>query len=179
MRWNTHRRRHKEIPPQPRRWWPPPSWSIPSTSPSPFTTSASGETSPHITTISSPMSISLPRELLPSQLSIQLGVRLPILHLLDHIEPPLPEFPFFLHCSLFHFLHLHPLNHLLQDRVPLHQLVPPMALRYHMSSCLSSPAHPAVAELTFIDWQLLARFPFHQVFQANHSPLFLLQELLQ
>ena len=46
------------------------------------------------------MSISLPRELLPSQLSIQLGVRLPILHLLDHIEPPLPEFPFFLHCSL-------------------------------------------------------------------------------
>ena len=104
---------------------------------------------------------------------------LPVLHLLDHIIPPLTELPLLLHRPLLHLAHLHPLDHLLKDRISLHQLVPPMTLRDDMSSRLRSPARPAAAQLTLVDWQLLPRLPLNQVLQPDHSPFLLLQELLE
>ena len=103
---------------------------------------------------------------------------LPVLHLLDHIVPPLPELPLLLHRSLLHLANLHPLDHLLEDGIPLHQLVSPMALRDKVDSRLRGPVH-TVAQLALIDWQLFSRFPLNQVLKPNHSPFLLLQELLE
>ena len=101
-----------------------------------------------------------------------------ILHFLDHVIPSLPELPLLFHRPLLHLFHLHPLDHLLQHRVPVHQLVPPMTLRHDVSNCFGSSAYPST-QLTLIDGHLIARFPLNQVLEANNNTFLLLKKLLE
>ena len=57
--------------------------------------------------------------------------------------------------SLLELGGLHVRDHLLQDRVPGHQLLPPVGLARHVTRRVPAPALPAITNLTRVDGEVI------------------------
>ena len=57
--------------------------------------------------------------------------------------------------SLLELGGLHVRDHLLEDRVPGHQLLPPVSLSSHVTGSVPAPTNPAIANLTRVDGEVI------------------------
>ena len=84
----------------------------------------------------------------------ELLVRLEVHRDLDHVVSPL-VLALLLLGSLLELGGLHVCDHLLQDGVPGHQLLPPVGLARHVACRVPAPALPSVTNLTRVDGEVV------------------------
>ena len=84
----------------------------------------------------------------------ELLIRLMIHRDLNHVVSPL-VFALLLLGSLLELGGLHVRDHLLEDGVPGHQLLPPVRLPRHVTSRVPAPTNHAVTNLTRVDGEVI------------------------
>ena len=84
----------------------------------------------------------------------ELLIRLMIHRDLNHVVSPL-VLALLLLGSLLELGGLHVRDHLLEDGVPGHQLLPPVGLARHVARRVPAPALPAVTYLTRVDGEVI------------------------